>query len=609
MYRPRTRRGDATNDNKIKGPNSALSEFLREQGINAENIRQRWLKKQKQDELLEKEGNENENEVTKNVYEQKLAQEDKELREVISIADDYSEEENTNLLDKSNKTSKRNNITTSARRLRSFKLNEDENELLEIKELTTDSNRRRTLRSVAEQDSDEEEYTPSSKEVVLIDQSNKPSKVKNQKKTIQERRKRRKRAADLLNRRVNKIPSLQELVIMKISEQITSIESKKETGIDKPIFSQLRDILGGVSLENFNNLAKTLCKNRSLNDDTLQLFLQTKLETLEFHDCSKISYEGYKTLAVFTPRLKYLSLQMCGQLNNEALIYLADKLQNLECLYLDGPFLINEETWDIFFSKMKSRLKHFKISNTHRFTNNSLKSLMSNCGIFLKTLGLSRLDSINEYNLIPLHISENTLEHLILEYPYKEEDLNDQCLIDILNKSPHLETLRLNGCTGLTDSFIINGIGESLNGQNGNNNYLKVIELEDLDQISSDGIIYLFSRIQFTTLEICNLKKCVDLDDSSIQELFSNKATESLKYLNLNSLHKITRGAFEGMNFPVLERFNCSFVRSVDDSIIKLIETNCPKLTVLEVFGNNKISSKAMVRKGLALIGRQSDIL
>ena len=45
MYRSRNRpkRGG---ENEVKGPNSALTQFLREEGISAENIKQKWYQRQ-----------------------------------------------------------------------------------------------------------------------------------------------------------------------------------------------------------------------------------------------------------------------------------------------------------------------------------------------------------------------------------------------------------------------------------------------------------------------------------------------------------------------------------------------------------------------------------
>lgn len=60
MYRSRNRpkRGG---ENEVKGPNSALTQFLREEGISAENIKQKWYQRQSKkggDEKVEKSENE-----------------------------------------------------------------------------------------------------------------------------------------------------------------------------------------------------------------------------------------------------------------------------------------------------------------------------------------------------------------------------------------------------------------------------------------------------------------------------------------------------------------------------------------------------------------------
>lgn len=145
---------------------------------------------------------------------------------------------------------------------------------------------------------------------------------------------------------------------------------------------------------------------------------------------------------------------MCGQLNHESLLYIAEKLPNLKSLNLDGPFLINEDTWEKFFVIMKGRLEEFHISNTHRFTDKSLSNLLINCGSTLVSLGLSRLDSISNYALLPQYLVNDEFHSLCIEYPFNEEDVNDEIIINLLGQIGRtLRKLVLNGCIDLTDSM------------------------------------------------------------------------------------------------------------------------------------------------------------
>lgn len=554
MYRSRSKNKKTGEDGGVKGPSSALTQFLKDQGISAQAIKSRWERRQK----------EAESETPEELETPALkAEED----EAINIAEDSE----------STETDQELGSTPFDKRMRSVGEDSDEEEYgatdLPVR-------KRRTPRKAV---SDETRKT----------------------KILQNRRKKRKKAANILDRRTEKVPTLQDLCISRISENIYKLQ--KDSVEEKAIsFVHIRDVLGGISTDNLKNLAKALSKNRALNDHTLELFLKTDLKELTFHDCSKLSSEGYRYLAIFSPHLSKLSLQMCGQLNNEALLYIAEKLSNLTSISLDGPFLINEDTWDLFFQRMKGRLKEFHISNTHRFTNNSLASLLTNCGPDLISLGLARLDSISQYQLLPQFLSNNQFHTLVIQNPLNEEDVKDKTIIKILAQiGSSLRKLVLAGCTELTDSMMVDGMGTYLEG----NSVLEIMELEDLPLITTDGLVYVFSKVTMPNLKHCTLRRCPQIEDNAIIELFSSPAKESLEYVNLNSLAKLTREAFEALSCPLLRHLDVSFVRAVDDELVELIAKSNPSLKLMEVFGDNLVTGEAKIPHTLTLTGRESDTL
>ncbi|CAI1536542.1 hypothetical protein SEUBUCD646_0J02420 [Saccharomyces eubayanus] len=568
MYRSRNRPKRGGED-EVKGPNSALTQFLREEGISAENIKQKWYQRQSKKGEDGKGG--------KSEKEQSTQDDDSTTQ--VSQKEVIEEEEVDDLELGSGSETGKAEIAYDARM------------------------------NLVAADSDEEEYETNSASATPVNLSpakNQESLIKkrqNTAKIIQNRRKKRKRAANLLDRRVNKVSSLQSLCIGKISKNISKWQ--KETGdSSKLVFNRLRDVLGGVSTANLNNLAKALSKNRALNDHTLQLFLKTDLTKLTFNDCSKVSFDGYKTLAIFSPHLTKLSLQMCGQLNNESLLYIAEKLPNLKALYLDGPFLINEDTWENFFAIMKDMLEEFHISNTHRFTDKSLSNLLINCGSTLASLGLSRLDSVSNYALLPQYLMNDKFHTLSIEYPLNEEYVNDEIVINILGQvGSTLRNLVLNGCVELTDSMIINGLTAFIPEKC----QLEVLSLEELDQITTDSLVYFFSKVELNKLKECSFRRCLQLGDMAVIELLLNGAKDSLTSLSFNSLKELTKDAFVTLTCPDLTYIDLGFVRCVDDSIIQLLGEQNPKLSVIDVFGDNLVTENAKTRPGLTLIGRQSD--
>lgn len=438
-------------------------------------------------------------------------------------------------------------------------------------------------------------------------------------------RKRRKKVAQaLLNKTVVRIPKLQDICIKKISDNINDV-----------------DVLGDIGQINLNKLSKILSKNRSLNNNTMSLFLSPELKSLEFWDCLDVDSDSLNKIASYCPNLESLTLFMCGQLHNDNLKYYNSNLKKLTDISLNGPFLISEAMWQEFFDESDNRITKFEVRNTHRFGNDSLISLLESSGKRLTSLKLSRLDGLDSsavYDLIPHYIQTSTLTDLELSYPNKEDLITDELLINILAISGEsLVSLNVDGCTGLTDAFLIDGVSKFCPN-------LTHLSMVGLDQITDDGFALAFeeySKVNGGGLLNVNLCKVTGLGDKAVYALFKNSCS-TLVELNLNSLyklskeflyqvftddhnvykkklqHRIDNGESSGETEPPLVLYNqtrltllttldIGFVRAVDDEILKLIGESCPKLSVLEVYGDNRCTSRAKFREGLMVIGRQND--
>ncbi|KAF8005070.1 hypothetical protein HF325_000527 [Metschnikowia pulcherrima] len=64
---------------------------------------------------------------------------------------------------------------------------------------------------------------------------------------------------------------------------------------------------------------------------------------------------------------------------------------------------------------------------------------------------------------------------------------------------------------------------------------------------------------------------------------------------------------FNKVALPLLTKLDVGFVRSFDDEVAEKISQECAKLAILEVFGNNRCTSKAHTRLELLVIGRQGE--
>lgn len=576
---------DGAGNRGIRGPNSALTEFLRQQGINAEDIRQRHLRRLNGE---EDDGQENGNEGEEEGAEQPEA-----------VAENGDEQDDGEELQ----------IRIAARRKRRAAAGKDDNDDYtdsDEQEIDEDEDgndvavRRRSRRKVV---GEEETCAQCFQEFVInvyskiaptggylcpdctTKQLEKERAMK--KNQLLSRKKRQKLAAALLDRQDLKIPTLQDLAIKKVTEKIEYVEQ-----------------FGDIGSINMKKISKILCRNRSLSDNTLQLFLDTNVERLEFWDCSGLSRNAYDKICSFCPNIKELKLLMCGRFHNDNLNYFASNLKILTKIELDGPFLINNQTWQNFFETVGDRLTSFKVSHTHRFDDETMKTLLEKCGPNMTELRLSRLDGVKEkesYDLMPVYLTK--LEYLEISFPHQEELVTDSALINLLSiNGESLHTLILDGCSGLTDEFLINGIKPFCSN-------LRKLSLSFLDQITSEGFVALFNEWNANLgLNEVYLRKCFSLGDEGIIEFLLHSA-QSLVELSINSIKDLTVDTFQIMKCPNLTYLDTGFVRAVDDDVLELIGKNCPQLKVLDTYGNNRCTSGAKIREGLKVIGRQSDTI
>ncbi|TID24599.1 hypothetical protein CANINC_003072 [Pichia inconspicua] len=561
----RRKNQDPGNDGGVKGPSSALTSFLREQGINAENIRSRYERSLRQSEdVPDTSGTTTPNDIG--------PAEDEPQEDIsINLQLDSDEEE---IEDSGEAVQKRRKVDMTISSVGAM-----------IFCLECDQEFNLSLNSKKIEKYGKVGFLCPSCTKIQIRRDRLAKKHE-----IEARKKRKRVAAALLDKKQFKLPSLQDICIHVISDNIDGVE-----------------ILGDIGNHNKIKISRILAKNRSLTNRTLTLFLDNDTKELELWDCSKLDKSSLDKIPAFCPQIEKLILNMCGQLHNDNLNYFGSKLTNLKHLELNGPFLINNETWQNFFeSSVAKNLKHFHLRNTHRFSTDSLVSLLENCGKNLESLTLSRLDGLNSkpvYDLLP-HFLTN-IKHLELSYPHQENLIDDDLIIALLALNcESLETLILDKCSGLTNRILSEGL--KLFGAK-----LTKLSLADLDQIDDTGIGNLFDDWKINHgLHSINIERCISLGDKSVFKMLEHSC-ETLVQLNMNSVKNISKHLFGKLSrttvFPSLTSLDVGFVRSVDDSVLAIISRICPKLEILEIYGNNRCTDKALFRENLTVIGRQTD--
>lgn len=438
---------------------------------------------------------------------------------------------------------------------------------------------------------------------------------------VSARKKRKTVALALLNKREVLLPSLQDICIREISDNINDV-----------------DALGNIGEANLNKISLILSKNRSLNNATIGLFLGPHCKSLEFWDCSNVDSDSLNKIGAFCPHVESLTLHMCGQLHNDNIRYFSTNLPNLKRLSLDGPFLVSDSMWQEFFeSDVGKNLTAFEVRNTHRFGNDSFIGLLENCGSRLTLLKLSRLDTIDSadvWSLLPHYLAESTLTELEISYPMSEELITDDLMLNILSiTGDTLQSLNLTSCSNLTDKLLTEGIAKFCPN-------LRLLVLDSLDQLTDEGFataFKLYGSVNHGGLTNVLLSNCVGLGDEAIYALFQHSGPTLIE-LNTNSVYNLSKETllqmftddlhpskvqlkeqleentlppttlyFPQVHLLLLTTWDIGFVRSVDDEVLKAISDKCSKLQILEVYGNNRCSSRAVTRDGVLLLGRQSD--
>jgi DNA repair protein RAD7 len=162
--------------------------------------------------------------------------------------------------------------------------------------------------------------------------------------------------------------------------------------------------------------------------------------------------------------------------------------------------------------------------------------------------------------------------------------------------------------------------------------------LKHLDRLTNEGFASAFNEFKNVNhggLISVDLTKCIELSDEAVYELLKHSC-HTLVELSLNSLDRMTKEFllqictddfhpskqslkrrieeeaseekfYEQITLPLLTTFDFGFVRAVDDEVLLHIGELCPKLSILEVYGDNRCTSRAKFREGILVIGRQND--
>ncbi|KAM0755008.1 RNI-like protein [Meredithblackwellia eburnea MCA 4105] len=388
------------------------------------------------------------------------------------------------------------------------------------------------------------------------------------------------------------VKTLQQICIGVIGKQIDNVEA-----------------LGDIGPKNLDKISKIVSKHRALTKENLELFLDIGHRSLSLYDCTNIPSEDLAGIANFCPHLERILLNMCGQIDDSVLEHWAPRLKELKYLSLYAPYLITSKAWIKFFSTFSAAEGHvlegFGIRQSARFNDEALQTLVDICGEHLYNIQLSEIGRLTDDSLKFLYPLKNlTVLDISKAGTPEGTTLTTPGVVALLKEvGANLVELNLDQNYELDDDVLVQGIKPHCG-------RLRLLSLSHLENISPEAFSTLFDLWPLNSgLQTLNLRRCLSLTGSSLRSLLAHSG-HSLLNLNVNSVDEIEQNdlfqlAKEGV---MLETLDVSFVRAVDNFVVKAMLDGMPMLKVLFCHGNNRVTDDCPQKRGVSIRGLENSV-
>ncbi|KAL2313713.1 DNA repair protein rhp7 [Schizosaccharomyces pombe] len=556
---------------RVRGPNSALTEFLRSQGINASALGRARPPRQSEESAGQSTGTESEVIQTPTSVEEN--NEDENSMSTTTIEIPVVKRRNLRNQKKKKKTDEEaedneDTFSMNSRAGFSYKAREHTGKL----DFCAHCNCRFTITPYSKYSNSEKGWLCYPCSRGAEDRSVPELRTRKRKALT-----RKKVAAATMDEEIS-VPKLQDLCIRVIAEYINDIEA-----------------FGDIGQVNMDKISQIISKNRSLNDTTVKLFLSGGQTELKLYDCSKITADSLFQIAQYCPNLQTLHLTYCGQMQDQVLHFYADHLTELTDVSFQGAFLVSSSEWINFFKKRGSKLMSLELTDTARIHVSVINAIVDCCPNLI-SLSLSRIFYLDD-ECVRLLAGCRNLVSLKIESP--GGIINDGSILDVLNQiGSGLHTLSLSGCTKLTDEVLKQGIGPCCG-------RLKHLNLSGLELLTDDEASIVFGEWKIQSgLETLSLRRCLSLGDKTVRAVLVNSG-HTLRTLDLNGMSFVTDEALQYIvNFPLpmLKALDVSWIRGMNDKLVCEFESKKPTLEKLLVWGDNHV---LMPSNRLLLIGRE----
>ncbi|KAH8117649.1 RNI-like protein [Phellopilus nigrolimitatus] len=371
------------------------------------------------------------------------------------------------------------------------------------------------------------------------------------------------------------LPSLASLCIRIVSQHIENIEA-----------------LGDVGFVNKIEIGKILSKNRSLTPENASLLYDVKNTELTLFDATKLGPNAFCTLASLNPFLESLRVDFCGRLNDDVVKHWRTHLRELRRLDLLGPFLVKPDAWQSFFAGCR-QLTGFLITQSPRFDIECMSSLAQHC-TNLTELRLSQIGMMSDKFLGYIEGFGN-LTSLELSEPAKS--LGTDGVVALLKAvGSNLSHLNLSKNDLLTDKVLSEGLTP-------NARLLTSLVLNELPEITDEAMGAFFVNSTNIPMHRISLRRCHELADEALNGLLKHSGS-TLVDLDINNWTASNDALLTiGEHAKFLKNLDIGFCRQADDFVIKAVIDGCEGVKDISVFGCNKLTDNCPRKRGINIRG------
>ncbi|KAI2615912.1 RNI-like protein [Hypoxylon sp. NC1633] len=374
----------------------------------------------------------------------------------------------------------------------------------------------------------------------------------------------------------------------------------------------LADDLGDLPPLSVNRIARRLSKLRLVNPHTLQLFLQPHAQIVSVYDAGRLFSDDFIRIFQVCSSLKYLELHNAIQFTDKVMKYLIGRHFILEGLTLYGANLISKACWMQYLEAKGQGLKELKVAFTDtQFNDDIVESLPRLCPS-LTRLKIYHNQAVTDQG-IEYIANIRKLEHLGLRLTQKTS--TDSYIKVIKMIGGRLRTLSLAMVEDVDDRL--------LDAVHDHCSLLTKLRITCSREMTDAGFVRLFKSWNNKELAFLDLQLCRYIDANKPEEnphliglcsdgfrAIMKLSGQKLRTLNVHGCSGISHEAFEDVFsannvYPMLQDLEISFCQGVTDYIVGSIFRSCPNLKKVNVFGCMKVRDVS-VPKGTVLIGLQN---